>query len=73
MNVTLPLAEVTEACLKAGVAISAIETLPSGGTHLVCTDGAGAEKMRAQFARQIITGNVARYAFQSRRAITDRT
>ena len=67
INLTLPQADVTAACLKAGVSISAIETLPSGGTHLVCTNAAGAEEMRTKFKDQIISGRVKRFAFQSRR------
>ncbi len=63
MNLTLPLDEVTAACLKAEVSISAIETLPSGGTHLVCTNGAGAEEMRTKLQRHLITGAVKRFAF----------
>ena len=68
INLTLPQAEVEAACLKAGVSISSIETLPSGGTHLVCTNGVGAEEMRTKFQHQTILGRVKRFAFQSSRA-----
>ena len=65
MNLALPLAEVTAACLDAGVDISAIEILPSGGTHLVCKCGIGAEEMRTRLKRHVITGRVTRFAFYS--------
>ena len=68
MNLNLPLDEVTAACAKAGVSISAIETLPSGGTHLVCTNGEGAEEMRAKLQRHMIAGKVQRFAFHHLRA-----
>lgn len=64
MNLRLPEAKVRTSCDKAGVSISAIETLPSGGTRLVCTREEGADDMRVIFRTQIIDGNVPRYAFQ---------
>lgn len=64
MNLSLPEAKVRTSCEKAGVSISAIETLPSGGTRLVCTREEGAEEMRVVFKKDMIEGNVARYAFQ---------
>lgn len=63
MNISLPQAEVTALCDKAGVSVSAIETLPSGGTHLVTTTGDGAEEMRKRFAKHLIEGRVKRFAF----------
>jgi hypothetical protein len=64
MNLRLPEAKVRTSCEKAGVSISAIETLPSGGTRLVCTREEGAEEMRGVFKKDMIEGNVARYTFQ---------
>ncbi len=64
MNLRLPEAKVRTSCDKAGVSISAIETLPSGGTRLVCTREEGADDMRVIFRTQIIEGNVPRYTFQ---------
>lgn len=63
MNVTLAEADVVARCAKAGVAISAIETLPKGGTHVVAVTGEGAETMRGIFAKSIIEGRVKRFAF----------
>lgn len=65
MNLSMPEATVIAQCGKAGVSISATETLPSGGTHLVCTTGDGAEEMRRRLQRNLIDGKVKRYAFQT--------
>jgi hypothetical protein len=63
MNLSLPEAAVVAQCDKCGVSISAIEPLPSGGTHLVCTTGDGAEEMRRRLQRSIIPGKVKRFPF----------
>lgn len=65
MNLSLAEADVIAQCAKASVSISATEPLPSGGTHLVCTTGAGADEMRRRLQRNIIPGKVKRYAFQN--------
>ncbi len=63
MNLALAEAEVLASCQKSGVSVSTIETLPKGGTHLVCTTGDGAEQMRRVFKKHIIEGYVKRFAF----------
>ena len=63
MNVQLSEAEVIGKCKKAGVDISAVEPLPSGGTHLVCTTSEGAEQMRGEFKSKLVTGRVKRFPF----------
>ena len=63
MNITLPQSEVTARCSKAGVAISAIEELPTGGTHLVTVTSDGAAAMRRAFKNNLIEGRVQRFAF----------
>jgi len=63
MNLKLEEADVVAQCAKAGVAISAIETLPAGGTHVVLVTPDGAETMRGVFAKSIIEGRVKRFAF----------
>ena len=68
MNVSLAEADVTALCKTAGVAISAIETLPTGGTHLVCINADGAEEMRHKMKKHIIEGRVRRFAFYNLRA-----
>jgi hypothetical protein len=65
MNIKLPQAEVTAQCAAAKVAISAIETLPSGGTHLVCVTIEGADDMRQKLKKNLIEGRVKRFAFQT--------
>ena len=65
MNLKLAEADVVTRCNKAKVSVSAIETLPSGGTHLVCTTGEGAEQMRRVFKKSIIEGRVKRFAFSA--------
>ncbi|NLR70937.1 hypothetical protein HGI47_08635 [Novosphingobium sp. ERN07] len=64
MNLSLPEATVRTRCEAAGVSISALEALPSGGARLVCTREEGADEMRVILRASIITGKVARYAFQ---------
>lgn len=63
MNIALPQAEVEAKCASANVRISAIETLPSGGTHLVCVTIEGADEMRQRCKANLIEGRVKRYAF----------
>ena len=63
MNVRMPESEVVAACATAKVAISAIEVLPSGGTHLVCTTIEGADDARKKFKKNLIEGRVKRFAF----------
>ena len=65
INLSMPEAGVIASCTKAGVSISAIEILPSGGTHLVCTTGEGAAEMRTRLKAHLIPGRVKRFAFAS--------
>jgi hypothetical protein len=68
MNVKLGEAEVTALCKKHGVSVSDIETLPTGGTHLVCNTSDGADQMRHSLKRHLIEGKVKRFAFYALRA-----
>ncbi len=68
MNVSLAEADVAALCKTAGVAVSAIEALPQGGTHLVCINGEGAEEMRNKMKKHLIEGRVRRFAFYNPRA-----
>jgi hypothetical protein len=63
MNLALPEEDVVAACAKNAVSVSCTEPLLSGGTHLVCTTGEGAEEMRIQLKKHIIKGAVQRLAF----------
>ena len=68
MNLTTPRADVEAYCLSAGQRISAIEDLPTGGTHVVCTTIEEADAVRRKFAKQVIEGRVRRYPFFNLRA-----
>ena len=63
LNLSLPEADVIAACEKAGVSISAIEPLPQGGTHLVCTISAGSDEMRRKLKSHLIDSPVKRFPF----------
>jgi hypothetical protein len=63
INLSLPEAEVRAQCAEAGVSISAIEPLPSGGTHLVCKTSEGADEIRLRFHDKTIAGTVRRFPF----------
>ncbi|MCJ2181040.1 hypothetical protein [Novosphingobium album (ex Hu et al. 2023)] len=63
MNLALTEEDVIAACAKSAVSVSCTETLLSGGTHLVCTTGEGAEEMRSKLKKHIIEGDVRRQAF----------
>lgn len=64
MNTSLTEARVRALCEKSGVAISALEILPSGGSRLVCMREEGAEEMRVLLKGNLIEGRVPRFAFQ---------
>lgn len=64
MNLDLPEQEVIDRCRRKAIAISAIETLLSGGTHLVCVTIEGADEARTLFKQKIIHGRVRRASFQ---------
>ena len=63
MNLTLTEAKVRSLCDQSGVSISAIEPLPDGGCHLVCTTGDGAEQIRTKLKKFIVEGQVRRTPF----------
>ncbi|MGE3690128.1 MAG: hypothetical protein AB7F98_01965 [Novosphingobium sp.] len=67
LNVALPQADVAALCKTAGVAVSDIETLPTGGTHLVCLTSDGAGEMRHKLKKHVIEGRVKRFAYYSPR------
>lgn len=63
MNIRLSIDDVTRKCELADVSISAIEPLPSGDTHLVCTTGDGAETMRNKLKKHIVEQPQKRFPF----------
>ncbi|QNM83907.1 hypothetical protein H8M03_06255 [Sphingomonas sabuli] len=56
--------EVVAKCETAKVGISAVETLASGGTRLVCMSVDGAEQMRRKLKSKLISGEVTREAYR---------
>jgi hypothetical protein len=44
-------------CLEVNVGISSLETLPSGGTRLVCMSVNGAEAMRRKLEKHLMKGD----------------
>lgn len=63
MNLSLEGDDVMAKCLKESVQISAIEKLPSGGTHFVCTTIDGADHIRKKLRKHLVAGNVKRFPF----------
>ena len=59
-----------KACARFDVAISAMETLPSGGVRLVCVTTEGAATMRRKLRSKLIDGPVVRSPMFSRRGQT---
>ena len=47
-------------CLEAKVGISAIKSLPCGGTRLVCMSVEGADTMRRKLTKNLMEDNAAR-------------
>jgi hypothetical protein len=60
MFVSLDEADVVSRCLAEKVGISAIESLPAGGTRLVCMSGHGASVMTRKLKSHLITEDVIR-------------
>lgn len=63
INLALPEKNVRLVCEDSRISISTIEPLPSGGTHLVCTTGEGAEAIRQKLSADVIQGMVRRFPF----------
>lgn len=68
IDLKLAEAEVRTWCTKHNIATSVIEPLPSGGTHLVCITGAGAEEVRLRLGKQIMPETERRFRFYRARA-----
>ena len=60
VNVSVEQPQVIAMCKKHGAIISAIETLPSGGTRVVLMNSADAAKIIKAFGSKVMTGTVAR-------------
>ncbi len=64
LNLNLDEGEVVTRCHSAEVGISAIESLPSGGTRLICMSADGAERMRKKLKSKLIAGRVTRELYR---------
>jgi hypothetical protein len=64
LHLKLDEGEVVTRCLSAKVGISAIETLPSGGTRLICMSVSGAAQMRRKLKSELIPGPVTRSLYR---------
>ena len=62
INVNATPAQVTQACAKQGVAISAIEALKTQGTRVVLNNAADTATMSKVFGSKLLTGEVQRVA-----------
>ena len=60
VNVSVEQPQVVAMCKKHGANISAIETLPSGGTRVVLMNSADTAKIIKAFGSKVLTGTVAR-------------
>lgn len=58
--------DVVARCRSEAIGISTLETLPAGGTRLVCMSVNGAEVMRAKLKSKLIKGTVERADFRPR-------
>lgn len=60
LNLDIAMASVAATCLEKKYRVSAIETLLSGGTRVVCASSVDAAGLRKQFRAKIIEGPVRR-------------
>ena len=60
VNVDASEADVRAVCTRHNHAISAIETLLSGGTRVVMVNSDGADRIRTSFKSKLLTGEVSR-------------
>lgn len=60
VNIDASEADVRAVCAKQDAAISAIETLLSGGTRVVLMNAAAAERIRTAFKAKLMTGTIVR-------------
>ena len=66
INVNAVEADVLKLCNKHGAAVSAIETLASGGTRVVFNNADATATMTRVFGRKILTGTVTRTPLTTR-------
>ena len=64
LHLKLEQGAVVTRCLSEQVGVSAIESLPGGGTRLVCKSSDGAETMRKKLKASLIKGDVTRARYR---------
>lgn len=64
LNLSMTVAQVDRHCRENGVAISAIEALPDGGTRLVCMSNYGAAQIRSKLKAHVMRDDVRRQRFR---------
>jgi hypothetical protein len=64
LNLNLEEGVVAIRCLSEKVGVSAIESLPGGGTRLVCMSNDGAALIRKKLKAYLIAGDVTRERFR---------
>lgn len=64
VNLSMERDAVEAHCRAKKIDVSALEALPDGGVRLVCSSGAGADKIRSTLKRKLIKGEVERTAIR---------
>ena len=65
VNINATEDDVSAACRRRGLTISAIEPLVSGGTRVVLMDRVAADSVRRAFGKRVLTGVVQRTPLRS--------
>jgi hypothetical protein len=60
ININAAEADIVASCAKAGITISMIERLPSGGNRVVLNNTADTKAVAKTFSRQLLTDDVPR-------------
>ena len=60
INLKMDESAVRARCEKENIGVSATESLPGGGTRLVCMSGQGADLIRSKLKRELLSGEVTR-------------
>jgi hypothetical protein len=64
LNLSMTMAQVDRHCRENGIAISALEPLPDGGSRLVCMSNYGAAQVRLKLKAHVLAENVRRQRFR---------
>lgn len=64
LNLSMTTAQVDRHCRTHGIAISALEELPDGGSRLVCMSNYGAAQIRLKLKAHVLGDDVRRQRFR---------